>query len=684
MSRKNELGSESSLYLQQHAQNPVHWQAWSDTVWESARAENKAVIVSIGYSSCHWCHVMEHECFEDPEVAALMNEHFICIKVDREERPDVDHVYMDALQLMTGGGGWPMNCFCLPNGRPFYGCTYLPRQRWMAALEAINKVWQTEQERILVSATETHNYLRDSIAVSDDSTALPDLKLLIDAIQSWTTQFDTRYGGECRAPKFPVPINLSTLLETSVFLERRDDAPMHERNLLLSKQLREHVMRTALAMCRGGIYDQLAGGFARYSTDVRWKLPHFEKMLYDNAQLITLLAELLRIEDNAEIRTSLVDTLSWIDSHMLRDNYCCSASIDADSEGEEGRYYLWSHEELRKVLGDDFELAKDLFCVGDDEILDDGRFVLMQAHDLDVVAEKHNTTPNQLLELREQLRQKLLHVREQRPKPVRDDKLIVSWNALMINAWVQCYWTLGDRVYLQRAITCAEQINTHARLPDGKLMHLVPNQYDARDSIAVPAFLDDYACLIQAFVHLSAVSSDSRWRDRADELLSIVQSDFRLEQTALFSYKSTRDAALFIPTIERYDTVVPSSNAMMCHVLWDMGSRRQDPALLQQSKLMLSQNITQVLRAPSSSALWLRSALAHSTHSYNCQIRGPKSFDAARSLVLAHHPYCTVDWSDTQTEDLSSAPSPEIQVCDESSCFLTTHTIVDVSAAMRY
>ncbi|UPT66233.1 MAG: thioredoxin domain-containing protein [Sphingobacteriales bacterium JAD_PAG50586_3] len=407
----NQLINETSPYLLQHAHNPVNWYPWGEEALAKAKAENKMLLVSVGYSACHWCHVMERECFENEEVAALMNEYFINIKVDREERPDIDQVYMSAVQLMTGRGGWPLNCITLPDGRPIYGGTYFPKDNWMAILQQMAEIFTYERERAEDYAAKlTEGVALSGLAIKSTATDINWDGVLNETVATWMNNLDNVEGGPARAPKFPLPNNYLFLLRYAT--------------LYKNENLLKHVNLTLTKMAYGGIYDQLGGGFARYSVDGFWKVPHFEKMLYDNAQLVSLYAEAYKATGIVLYKEVVDDTLGFIERELTSPEGLFYSALDADSEGEEGKFYVWKKEELTALLGNDFAVFADYFNINLEGLWEHGNYILLRKKDEQTLAAQHGLSVSDLKDKVASWKNLLLA--ERAKKYVRD------W---MTNAW---------------------------------------------------------------------------------------------------------------------------------------------------------------------------------------------------------------------------------------------------------
>ncbi|MNU62223.1 hypothetical protein D3C71_514460 [compost metagenome] len=541
----NELIHESSLYLQQHAHNPVNWVSWSKEAFERAEKERKLVLVSVGYSACHWCHVMEHECFEDEEVAALMNKHFVCIKVDREERPDVDQVYMTAVQLMTQRGGWPLNCFTIPNGKPIYGGTYFPKEQWMHVLRSLEHTYRTEPEKVLEYAEELSDGVQQSdlIATAEPVKPFPEEKLW-ELVRRWQQRMDMVEGGPTSAPKFPLPSNLEFLLHYGTFEE--------------NTSVLQYVNLTLRKMALGGIYDQIGGGFSRYSVDILWKIPHFEKMLYDNGQLLSVYAQAYQKTKLPEYKRILDQTLGWLEREMLSEEGGLFAAQDADSEGVEGRFYVWTPEEIEASLGENASWFWSLYNPGNKGYWEDQQWVLLRNETWEEFCEKNQAVNNS--KIQDQL-DTLLHIRKKRIAPVTDTKCLTAWNALTITGLVEAFKATEDHSYLKLAIQIARWIKTYQTGSDFQLWHTRQN-----GKSFIEGFLDDYATTIQAFLNLYQISGNESDLNFAEELCSYTMKHFFDSQSGMF-YFTSDNHDLIARKMEINDNVIPSTNSIMANNL---------------------------------------------------------------------------------------------------------------------
>jgi uncharacterized protein len=552
----NRLAGESSPYLLQHRTNPVDWYPWGPEALERAKQEQKPIFLSIGYSACHWCHVMEHESFENDAIARLMNENFVCIKVDREERPDLDHIYMNAVQLLTGRGGWPMSVFLTPDLQPFYGGTYWPPTSRMGmpgfdqVLLAVANAWQERREQAIQQAAELTEHISRLAELPTGGGELS-LQSIDAAGTALERSFDFRNGGFGGAPKFPHPMDLQVLLR----LWKR-----HRQTGLL-----DMVTATLNKMAGGGIYDHLGGGFHRYSVDERWLVPHFEKMLYDNALLTTAYVEGFLASGNAEYGRVARETCDYVLRDLTDPAGGFYSTEDADSEGEEGKFYVWTPKEIEAVLGSAAEIFSYVYDVTEPGNFE-GHNILNLPKPIETCAKiKHRD----LAELRAELavgRTKLLNVRDARVRPGRDDKVLVAWNGLMIDALARAAGALNEPRYLAAAVKAADFILRDMRRDDGRLLHTWragTAKYDA--------YLDDYAAIANALVSLYEATFDERCIDEAVRLVEIMLKHFVDASGGGFFYTADDHEQLIARHKDIQDSSVPSGNALAATVLVRLG-----------------------------------------------------------------------------------------------------------------
>lgn len=565
----NYLIHETSPYLLQHADNPVNWYPWNKETLALAQKENKPIIVSIGYSSCHWCHVMAHQSFENQYVAKVMNEHFICIKIDREEHPDIDKIYMNAVQLIGQNGGWPLNCFALPDGRPFYGGTYFTTDQWLNVLVQISSLYQNDYAQILKAAESIERGIQQSEqVVKIDSDGEFEKGDLTEIFQNWKKHLDYKEGGTEGAPKFPMPNSYEFLLQYAHFT--------------LDKTLDRQVQLTLDKMAYGGIYDQLGGGFARYSTDIIWKAPHFEKMLYDNAQLVSLYSHAYQKYQNPEYKRIVEETLAFIEREMTNSNGIFYSALDADSEGVEGKFYVWSEQEIDELLGKDATVFKQFYQINAHSEWENGQYILMRTPDINALANEHNISDNELLTIVLDAKSKLMEARSKRIRPGLDDKSLLSWNALMIEGYCDAYVALGDEKYLETAQNAMIFILRHFQNNLGGFFHTYKN-----GMAKINAYLDDYASLISALIRLSEVGAGNQFLYKAQEITTYVIDKFYDKDSGMFYFTSNEDDVLISRKTEIYDNVIPSSNSIMAKNLYKLSVLFEDENYLKISMQML-------------------------------------------------------------------------------------------------
>jgi uncharacterized protein YyaL (SSP411 family) len=614
----NQLLNESSPYLLQHAHNPVNWYPWGKKALEKARNENKLIIVSIGYAACHWCHVMEHESFEDEEVAKFMNENFVAIKVDREERPDVDQVYMNAVQLITGRGGWPLNCITLPDGRPIYGGTYFPKEQWIDMLKQISEFVKRNPDKAEQQATSLTQSVQSSemiVALTEEATFT---KNDLDAVfENWKKNIDFTHGGQPRAPKFPLPIGYQYLLQYNHFTQNEDAL--------------KAVKTTLDKMADGGIYDQIGGGFSRYSTDAYWKVPHFEKMLYDNAQLVSLYGAAYQKTKDPGYKTIVSETLNFIQRELTSDEGGFYASLDADSEGEEGKFYVWTKSELENTLGKNAELIIDYYNVTEKGNWEHGKNILLKSESDKKIADKHNMSESELAIQISEAKRQLLKERAKRIRPGLDDKILTSWNALMLKAYTDAYRVFDEQTYLDIALKNATFISAKMKESDHSLHRNYKN-----GNATINAFLDDYAFTIEAFISLYQATFNERWLNEAQQLAAYALTHFHDQNSGMFYYTSDLDPALIARKMEIADNVIPSSNSQMAKNLFVLGHYFYDDAYIQTAKRMLNNVKQEALKSGVYYANWDILMTWFANEPYEVAIVG-KDYETKRKEIDKHY-----------------------------------------------
>ena len=593
----NRLIHETSPYLLQHAHNPVNWYPWGEEALQKAKQEDKPILVSIGYAACHWCHVMERESFEDETTAAIMNRDFINIKIDREERPDLDHIYMDAVQAMTGSGGWPLNVFLTPDARPFYGGTYFPptraynRASWQETLLGVTQAFRERRNEIEAQASNLTEHLISASSFGTQTVPGSEIfvqKKIRDIYEQLMKQADREWGGFGRAPKFPQSFSILYLLRFHYL--SGDKAALEQALLSLDK------------MIEGGIYDQLGGGFARYSTDTEWLAPHFEKMLYDNALLIMVLMEAYQLTRGLRYKEVINETLDFIQREMMQEAGAFYAALDADSEGVEGKFYVWQPEEVKAVLGEEAEL----FCAYYD-VTEKGNWsepghgstnILRVKKTMAAFAADMNAEEAVIREKLEKSRRLLLAERAKRVRPQLDDKIILGWNALMNTAISKAFAATGNLAYRELAIR-----NMNFLLANFKAEKGYHHTWKAGQA-KYPAFLDDYAYLIEALMQLQEITGNRDWLVQARELAHFVQEHFREEGTGFFFYTPDWQEDVIVRKKEVYDGATPSGNAVMALNLYRLGILFNEPEWKEQSAQMLAALGNAITRYPTSFGCW--------------------------------------------------------------------------------
>ena len=614
----NNLINETSPYLLQHAYNPVDWNPWNKQYLEKAKKENKLIIISIGYSSCHWCHVMEKESFEDSLVASIMNEKYISIKVDREERPDVDQVYMNAVQLMTGSGGWPLNVVTLPDGRPIWGGTYFPKDQWINALTQISDLYNKEPERFINYADTLEKGIKSlDIITTNDNQELSSID--IDKhIGSLVNKIDKKNGGFSGAPKFMMPNNIHFLLRSAY--QNNDKETLKLVNLTLEK------------MAYGGVYDQIGGGFSRYSTDEKWHIPHFEKMLYDNAQLISLYSDAYLITNNELYKNVVYETINFVLKELTNSNGGFYSSIDADSKSldgkeNEGAYYVWKEDELKKLLKDEFIVFSDYYNINKYGYWEDDNYVLIKNKSDAAFAKAHNLSKEEVSKKIDAWRKILIKARDKRSRPNIDDKILTSWNGLMIDAFIDAYRAFKDKDFLDVASSSAEFILKNMKKSDGGLYH---SHKDGKSKIN--GYLEDYATTIQAFLNLYENTLDEKWLNTSNDLIKYTYKNFFNAETNMFYFTSTLDDKLISRTVEFRDNVIPSSNSIMANNLFKLSHYFDNNIYLSSSQQMVNNIKDQIALYPSGFSNWMNLILNINKNFYEIAVVGNTAIEKIKEL----------------------------------------------------
>jgi uncharacterized protein YyaL (SSP411 family) len=631
----NRLAQETSPYLLQHAHNPVDWYPWSDEALATAKKEDKPIIVSIGYAACHWCHVMERESFEDEATAAIMNEHFINIKIDREERPDIDHIYMDAVQAMTGSGGWPLNVFLLPDGKPFFGGTYFPPARafnkpsWKEILTAVAKAYKEQRSDIDTQAEGLLQHLLKSndfgASESEAGGEVFNEDSLHEMFRNLMAQADGQEGGFGKAPKFPQTFSIQNLLRH--YWYTKDKAVLDQALLSLDKML------------YGGIYDQLGGGFARYSVDAEWLVPHFEKMLYDNALLVSTLSEAYQLTGHERYKRVIDETLVFVERELYSAEGGFYSALDADSEGEEGKFYVWMKEEIEEVLGQDAALFCRFYDVTEQGNWHEqghygaSRNILHVLQPHDAFAEANGLDVNTFTEQLEQWKSKLLQHRESRVRPALDDKILLNWNALMNTAYSKAYMATGNEHYRQVAEQNMEFMMRVFRA-DGSWHHTYKN-----GTSKTPAFLDDLAFLVQAQLHLQEITGNADLLLDARSLMDYIIENFSEENSPFFYYTNFHQRDVIVRKREVYDGATPSGNATMGHNLLYLSIVFNNAEWRERAAKMAGSLSQVIIKYPTSFGVWASLLQVTTKGAFEVVATGQKIVQWRKQILYIFIPY---------------------------------------------
>ncbi|OIR08373.1 hypothetical protein GALL_95410 [mine drainage metagenome] len=636
----NKLIHETSPYLLQHAHNPVHWYPWGEEALQKAKAENKPILVSIGYAACHWCHVMERESFEDESTAELMNTYFINIKIDREERPDLDHIYMDAVQSMTGSGGWPLNVFLTSECKPFFGGTYFPpvaafnRKSWKEILMLVQKAYQEKSVEIKLQAEKLTEHLitansfgsdKQSADESDAVFAKENVKTITENILS---QANKEWGGFGNAPKFPQTFSIQFLLRH--YHLTKDENALYQALLSLDK------------MIAGGIYDQIGGGFSRYSTDAKWFAPHFEKMLYDNALLIGVLSEAYQLTKKELYAETIHRTMQFIEREMLSDENGFYSALDADSEGVEGKFYTWSKIEIEKLLQQDASMFCELY-----DVEENGNWEHTNILWLKETVEKFAAAKGidlEELKIKVNVWHKILmNERNKRVRPQTDDKILLGWNALMNVACCKAFAATGEENYRQTAIKNMYFLEERFATENNNWHHTYKN-----GKAKIPAFLDDYAYLIQAYIHLQEITGNSDYLIKAKEITGFVLDNFQEEESGYFFYTHQHQKDIIVRKKEVYDGATPSGNAVMAFNLYYLSVVFDRPDWKHHSQKIIQSLGSAIIKYPTSFGAWVSVLQIMVSGINEIVIAGNDAFDNIFPMLQLYMPNKV--FQSTQTE----------------------------------
>ena len=653
----NQLSKENSPYLLQHAQNPVHWQPWSDEIMESALEEKKLVLISIGYSACHWCHVMEKECFEDEEVAELMNKHFISIKIDREEHPDVDQVYMTALQLMMGSGGWPLNVICLPDGRPIWGATYAPKDKWMQSLEIIQDLYISDPEKVYTYASQLHEGIQKSELIPAQKTEdLLSREEFDKAISNWTQTFDSIEGGPNRAPKFPMPVNLDFFMKYAEVKRNREEDDLGTL---------KHAFLTLDKMALGGIYDQVGGGFSRYSVDELWKAPHFEKMLYDNAQLISSYSTAYRISGKSLYQNVAQESILFLEREMKSPEGAFYSALDADSEGEEGKFYVWSKVELEGIIpATDWSEFEDYYDLKKGEW--ESHIILLRSGVENEKAREWNKL--------------LINKRTKRIRPDLDNKILCSWNALMVLAYADFWLSNGLDENLEKAINLNSWLWENLKA-DQVLMHVYSDK-------KIDAVLEDYVLMLSAQLKLFECTSDESYLIKAEHLIKKIDQEFGEKDQILKYSRNLKSSPLIAKSQDVYDNVIPSANSILANNLYKYAAFSSQMEYKERAHTMFQQIQERSESNVQSLGNWMGLGLHFLYQDYELIISGPDAKLLQKDFQKNYYPlvYSLALDSESKLELFANRydDSNKFYLCQSGSCHLPQHQKSRIIPMVKY
>jgi len=666
MKHTNELINETSPYLLQHAHNPVNWFPWSAEILKKASNENKLVIVSIGYSACHWCHVMEHESFEDEKVAEFMNTYFISIKVDREERPDIDNLYMNACHLTSGNGGWPLNAIAFPDGRPIFAGTYFPKANWLHLLSHFVKLALNEPDKLYQQANQIEEGLKmmDNIYKPINEPKEFTSNILDDIWRHWLPKIDFTWGGRAGAPKFMMPNNLIYL--SKYYSISKEDRALEAINISLEK------------MALGGIYDQIGGGFARYSTDAFWKVPHFEKMLYDNAQLLSAYSIAYKNQNNELYLETIESIYNFLMTELKDISGGFYAALDADSEGIEGKFYIWSFADFMRITKND-KLLANYYSVTEEGNWEDGHNILFRTETDDLFCKKNNLTQGNWKENVIAQNRLLLNERNTRIRPGLDDKILLNWNALLVNGLIEAFRATKNEKYLNEAISLGKFLLNTFLNSDGSINRTFKN---GKSSIA--GLLIDYVTFADALFNLYQITFDEQFIKQTTQFLEYIILHFHDKKSSLFFFTADNQSTIITRGLETSDNVIPAANSILANLLFRFGKMTYNEAYIRMAKNMVSIFVEDIIKNGSFFSNWAILLADLVDEPFEICILGSEAinfnytlqhYNLPNSLFAGASQYSTLPFLEDKQFNKDETL---IYICKNKACFAPTNNLEEV------
>ena len=668
---ENKLANEKSLYLKQHATNPVNWYPWGNQALDSAKNSDKLLLISVGYSSCHWCHVMEEESFTDNDVAQVMNSNFVNIKVDREERPDLDEIYMKALVLMTGSGGWPMNIIALPDGTPIWGGTYVPKTQWIQVLNQVSGFYKTRKPDVLEYANSVREGVKkEALVKPSPRNETYSTELQIELAEKAFKYSDKINGGIGNGQKFPLPSMLNFFLRFS--------------NEYSNQDMKDFVYTTLMKISRGGINDRIDGGFHRYTVDNTWHIPHFEKMLYDNAQLLSIYSNAFKVFKDERFKSELYNIHRFLESKMTGEDNLIYSSISADTNYKdgtksEGDFYVWEAEELKKILKDDFKWVSEYYNINQTGYWENDRYVFYQTISDKEYCEKQGVNLTQFNKKLNRVNSLLKIEREKRVHPIIDSKIIFSWNALTIRGLVDSYKTTKDTVFLNKALLINNSLSK--KMIDKNIIQ------HTSSSAAEVLFFEDYSYYIDALIGLYEITFDQKYLQFADELVVFSNEKFK-EESGFYRFSTNQENLFADSLINLQDGVTPSANSVMNFNLFRLGHFNGNKNYLSQSKTMIN-NVSEVIKERvTDHLLWLNNSHNYSQKFYEIAISGKNALVKANELMEKYLPNTITAASDTETnfyllKDRYFEDETYIYVCVDNTCKFPVTSVTEALGLMK-